>query len=139
MKCFIGLVLLCAACTPRAITVQHEYLDRRYLASSYAHTVDPRQSCYCGEMLLIRWRLPKACMGREDLHLLLTMRYRDGEVGHVEFPITKRCGSVCYRLMNPKWACKGGILTYKVELVSGEETLDTFKHQVWAELIEVPV
>ncbi|MGE3954144.1 MAG: hypothetical protein AB7F31_02960 [Parachlamydiales bacterium] len=137
MKPLLALLLL-TACAHKTLTVQHEYLDRRYLASSYAHTVDPRQGSFCGEMLLIGWCLPKGCSCQEA-QVRLTLRFRDGAVEEIPFSLSRRQGRLCYRLLNPKWGCRGGILTYKVELVRGGEALSTFEHQVWAELISVPV
>lgn len=114
----------------------HEYLDTRYLASCHVGTPDPRKCCYFGQQLIIRWSFP-ASMMKCDLYLVLKVRNRNETVEERRIEVKKRKGTYVYRLVNQAYCERNGILTYQVEVRDGDCVLETWTHQVWAELIEV--
>lgn len=125
----------------RYLVVYNEYIAPDYLASSYVGTPDPRKCCeFCGQRLIIRWRLPKGSLfKRDEAYLLLTLRFRCEEMEEVCVPMRRDYGTYVYWLMNDEYRQKDGILTYKVEMWMDGELLDVWEHQVWTELIRLDV
>lgn len=134
------MLLLCG-CRDRYLVVYNDYITHSYLASTYVDAPDPRRCCdFCGQRLVIRWRLPKgelwAC---ESAYIRLLLRFRSEEVEEIWIPMQRRFGTYVYWLMNEEYREKDGILTYKVEMMVDDQVVDVWEHQVWTELIDVAV
>lgn len=65
------------------------------------------------------------------------MRYGNGEESVYTRSVTKRYGWCSYQLLNDDYWRLQDILSYKVELFHGSTCLDTWRHHVWAELIDI--
>ena len=72
-----------------------------------------------------------------DLHVLAMIRFHNREQITLTIPIERRVDNYIYCLLNEDFFKKEGILTYKVEMYSGDTVLDTWTHQLWTELIEL--
>ncbi len=135
-----ALLALTFSCSQGHLFVTTRYLDHSYLASSHVGTPDPRQCApFCGQELIIHWDLPPAYMACEKLHFLLFVRFGNATQEIVKIPIARSRGNYVYRLLNAAYRQRGGIATYKVEVRSDEWVLETWTHQVWTELIEIPI
>ena len=55
----------------------------------------------------------------------------------VSFPITSACGTHVYTLLDEEYAQRKGFLTYKAELLAGDEIIETWTHQLWVEIINL--
>ena len=133
-----ALALLLFSCQGPHLTVQTDYLTYKNLASYYVGTPDPRMNCPpVGQRLIISWAVPKKFLCYEDLALQVTIRFRDRQEQFEIFNILRTRGTYVYTLMNDEFFEHGGILTYKIDLVGGGCVLDKWRHQVWAELIEI--
>jgi hypothetical protein len=123
-------------CSRQHLTIYTDYLSHKNLASYHVGTPDPlRNNPPIGQRLIISWSLPKKALTQEDLHLEAKIRFRNREEINETFPICKRSGSYYYSLINEDFMEKGGIITYKVDLIGNGEILEEWRHQLWTELI----
>ena len=123
-----------SSCSP--ISVQMDYLSRRNLASYRVGTPDPFiNHPNIGERLIIQWSLPKNYLQLDDLHMFLTVRFRNNEEKTIVHPIRKTTGTYLYNLINECYYESGGILTYKIDIYGSGKLLECWRHQLWAELI----
>jgi hypothetical protein len=135
MVTLLSLVLL-AGCTIEKLNVRTEYLSHENLASYIVETPDPLlNNPPIGQQLIVSWSLPKNYLDYEDLHLEITMRFRNREQIVKNICVTKVSGMFIYKLLNNEFIEKEGIQTYKVELIGGGEVLECWRHQLWVELI----
>ncbi|MBS0622192.1 MAG: hypothetical protein JSR80_04450 [Verrucomicrobia bacterium] len=136
MPWILFLLLLGSCCTHRPLVVRNEYLDARYLASTYIETPDPRRCWFYGQQLIVNWKIPREWMCEGELHLFVTLRYGSAEIETFRLPLTKCRGAYVYRLIGDCYCEKEGIRTYKIEIYSGERCLHLWEHQVWTPLVE---
>lgn len=123
-------------CTRDILTVHTDYLSHENLASYRVGTPDPTlNNPPIGQRLIISWSVPCEYMEFADLHLLVTMRFRNREQLVQKVELLKASGIYVYAMINDDYFEKGGILTYKVELFGDEQLLDVWLHQLWVELI----
>jgi hypothetical protein len=139
LRFFAPLLLLTGCRFPDpSLTVHTDYISRENLASYYVNTPDPRlNNPSVGQRLVISWALSKADLKREDLHLEMTLRFRNREEHFEKIPICKRVGTYVYTLMDEDYFAKRGILTYNIDLMAGECLLTRWQHQIWTELIQI--
>jgi hypothetical protein len=131
-----SFLVLCVGCQNQRLIVETRYLGRNTLASTVVGTPDPRQRCpTTGQELYVTWRLPEEFASYDNLYLLMTLRYGNREENCVRIPVNRFRGCYVYCLCDNEYWDVCGILTYKVDLYSGECLLDTWHHQVWSELI----
>lgn len=134
---FLWLVVSLTGCCH--LYVRNEFITTNHLASCAVETPDWRKcSPYCGQHLIIGWFFPLGYMRCNDLHLLVTMRMRNQSLIEITVPVKRQVGKYVYCCMNEAYqATCGGILTYKIEVLSGCRTLETWTHQIWTELITI--
>lgn len=142
MKLFNGLALFTlltmSSCSSSYLTVHTDYLSHKNLASYYVGTPDPRLNCPAiGERLIIYWSVPKEFLCSEDLHLEVTIRFRNREEIVEVFNIEKTRGTYVFSLINNDYFNRGGILTYKIDLIGGGCVYEEWRHQIWVDLIEI--
>lgn len=136
---YIFLAMTLASCSASYLTVQTDYLSHKNLASYYVGTPDPRQNYpTIGERLIIYWSVPKELLCYDDLHLEVTIRFRNREEVVEVFNIHKTRGTYIFALLNDDYLYHRGILTYKIDLVGGGYVFEEWRHQIWANLIEIP-
>jgi len=130
--------LVGSCCEGGHLSIQNEYLTYDYLASVQIDSPDPRRCApFCGQQLIVGWRIPKCWMCLSDLHIVLCLRFRNLEMREIEIPIRRRFNDYVFRIINNEYFRTNGILTYRAELRSGDEVLDTWTHQVWTRLIDL--
>lgn len=133
----LGLTtLILSSCASRHLFIQTQYVTEEILASYYVETPDPQlEDPPIGQRLLVQWSLPKSYGNYRDLTLRLTVRFYDRTEEVINIPIRKQRDSYYYSVINEKYCKTKGILTYKAELLGGGCVLETFRHQLWKELI----
>lgn len=129
-------VLFLSGCVKHHIRLQTDYLSRDNLASYHVGTPDPLLYCPpLGQRLIMSWSVPYAWLRDEDLKIALHMIFRNHTEECVEITLSRTYGLFTYCLINEDYFDKGGILTYKAELIKGDQVLDEWVHQLWTELI----
>lgn len=137
---YLGLAALwlLTGCCERCLKVQTDYLTHKDLASYYVNTPDPRQNVSAvGQRLIIGWVVPKPYLSYDDLHLEITIRFRNKEEIIEIFHLLKTRGTYVFSLFNEDYFQKRGILTYKVNLIGNGCILEEWRHQIWADFINV--
>ncbi len=111
--------------------MQQEWVDRNFLASTHVGTPDPRQ---CdppeGQRLLIAWDFPRSYFSC-GLTLVATVRFWNEEQVTRTIPLLRRRGYQAFFFPDEK------ILTYRVDVISNGEIVESWLHQFWTELIDV--
>lgn len=134
--CFL-LTFLCS-CQKSYLIVQTDYLTHKNLASYYVGTPDPRQdSPTVGQRLIISWFVPQHYLSYENLRLEVTIRFRNREEIMEIFHIQQAWGTYVFCLLNQDYFKKQGILTYKIDLIGGEQILEEWRHKIWTNLIVI--
>lgn len=135
---FLLLCLLSAGCSKYYLTVDQQWVDGNYLASTHARTPDPRQSNPpLGQMLVFDWWVPNKIF-KQKPYILVDLIFWDYTTKQVRIPIEKRLSYATYKLLNEEYAKTGGILTYKAEIVTEEGAIyREWKHQLWVKLITI--
>jgi hypothetical protein len=133
---FLCLLLLTAGCDKYGLSVQQQYVDVRYLASTHVGTPDPRQSHPpVGQQLVVEWHVPNALL-KEEPRAVLHVIYWDLSERSFTFPIAYRTGYSTYALLDADYERTGGILTYRAEILTGAgEVYKEWVHQLWVRLI----
>lgn len=136
--CLGVLLFSTSSCTFRRLSVQTQSLSHESLASYHVGTPDPRlYKPMIGQRLLIQWSLCAAEVQRQDAALYLKVRLRDRQEREISVPITSRWGTYIYELANEDYSQSGGILTYYAEIRNSSCILATWKHPLWANLIQL--
>ncbi len=135
--CFSALFCL-TACSRGYLSVQQEWVDSRYLASTYVATPDPRQANPpIGQKLIIRWWVPAAIFEKNPVLVLQVIRW-DFTEETIRFPLKKRFGYEIYSLLNQNYEETEGLLTYRAQIVTDDQEVVTeWKHQLWVNLIKI--
>lgn len=138
--CFLlsGLLCLLSGCQKYYVSVNQQWIDARYLASTHVHTPDPRQANPpVGQMLVIDWRIPQKILDQYP-YIQLHVIYWNYTEQTLRFPVRERMGWITYKLLNAEYDTTGGILTYRAELFTGKgEIFRDWKHQLWVNLIQI--
>lgn len=126
-------------CAREHMAVQLAYLSGEDLASTVVHTPDYRQcECKYGQQLIVTWCFYRSDFdGLQPLSVSLKVRFYNQEEDTVSFNLVKRQGCYTYYLLNDDFIDTGGILTYKAELLSAGQVIETWQHQLWTDLITV--
>lgn len=141
---FKSLLLLClllltlTACRNGMLSVHTDYLSVEHLASWHVNTPDPLLNRPpFGQRLFVSWAIPRKYTDCPDLHLLITIRYKNREEQVKRVPLRENSGTYRYCLLEEEYCATGGFLTYKVQLIAGGCVLEEWRHQLWAELIKL--
>jgi len=140
MKFLIPILtlLFLTSCRSEILTVYTEYINPDRLASYHVRTPDPKLNCPdIGQRLHIKWKVPKEWMNCEDLHIQLVIHFKNREKVSERIDLKDRRGAAIYELYNDDYFRTCGILMYKVDLMSGDQILEEWRHQIWVELIEL--
>lgn len=138
LKKFFLLILLfnLASCSQKLV-VQTDYFSHQDLASFRIGTPDPlKRDFHVQQRLLISWHLKKRdFLCKNNVHIDMTIRLRNREEKSYTIPITENEGTYVYHVDQEDFENKGGILTYKVELIADGVIEEEWIHQLWVELI----
>jgi len=139
-------LILCAlptmvffSCSKYFLSASYQKVGRNDLASTYVGSPDPQQAHPpSGQMVILNWCIPGRVL-RENPQMVLDVIFRNHTKETFIYPISSRLGYVTYRLVDAEHAEKGGLLTYRVQIVTeGGEIYKQWTHQLWAELISCP-
>ena len=135
---FLPIILLTAGCGKYYLSVQQQWIDINYLASTQVRTPDPRRSNPpLGQMIIIDWKIPNALL-KEKPYILLDLIFWDYTTQTLKIPIEHPLDYTTYELLNEEYEKKGGILTYKAAIANQDGTLfKEAKHQLWVNLIRI--
>jgi hypothetical protein len=132
----LTLLLFSSACTDSKLTVHTDYLSHENLASYYVGTPDPRLfNPTIGQRLIISWSLPNDYLNYTQVDLNIRIRFKNREEVSETRAICVKTGSYVYALVNDDYFDKGGILTYKVDMIADGTVIEEWRHQLWTELI----
>jgi hypothetical protein len=132
-----GVFLLISSCTLHRLDVQTQYFNHEYLASSHVETPDPRlHEPMIGQRLLLQWSLCRHEVEGEGVFLYLKVRFRNHEEQEIKIPVTSQRGTYLYEIANEAYNQSGGILTYYAEIRHPSGILASWKHPLWANLIQ---
>lgn len=137
---FLIPIMLAAltGCKETYISVHTDYLSHENLASFIVKTPDPLlNNPPIGQRLIISWSVPPCYMDFDDIHLSITIRFRNNTQIVEEVPLTQRKGTFVYPVLNEDYFTTRGILTYKVDLLNNDNVLEAWRHQIWTEFITV--
>lgn len=138
MKKLIPFLLLLCSCSSKYLTAEKEYVDCSTLASTFVKSPDPAQTNPPkGERIWINWNIPELYQ-KEKLTLIVKMIFCDYTQEIKTIPIEHLVGCCSIPILNQKYVETGGLLTYKAEIVTSNDTLiSQWKHQMWFDLIEI--
>lgn len=129
-------ILFLASCSRDPLSVYTHYVTVKDLASYYVETPDPLlEDPPFEQRLIIEWHIPREIALADPLVLSYTVRFRNLDEVTETIAINKRNGRELFRLPRDLYAVKGGILTYRVQLLDGEACLSEWKHPLWKEMI----
>lgn len=134
------LCLLAFSCSGQrsSLSVQSQYLRREQLASFHVGTPDPMLYCpLTGQRVIVEWSIPYHYLEYNDLHIEIVIRFGDRSEMARCIPLDRLSGLYFYELRDEEFCEKGGIRTYKVDLMGDGCILETWHHQLWTELIHV--
>jgi len=127
-----------SGCYKNHLYVQHETVDRNFLASSHVRTPDPRQQHPPhGQRLLVSWDFPRSVF-EKHLTLLMTVRFWDDTQETLSQPIERRRDFAVFYFPNELDGKDKRILTYRVEALDAKgKSAGLWEHQFWTKLIDV--
>lgn len=130
---YVALLLL-TSCSRGPLSVQTEYWRQKDLASYIVDTPDPqKQEPIFGQRIRISW----STAAKDPLTLNVTIRLKNGDEIHDVYPLKKPTGELIVPVVGDNFTQKGGILSYKIILLSGSEVIAETHHRFWVELIKV--
>ena len=123
-------LIFCQSCSQNHLTVQQEWIDQKYLASSFTKTPDPKKLVMeKGQMLTIGWDYPLTLFD-EKLTMQLQIRFWNGTEKLLHHDIRRKRDFISY------FFSKERILTYRIDIFTKEEALlESWIHQLWTPLI----
>lgn len=129
------LILLCTtSCKSPTLSVHAEYYSRQDLASYIIDTPDPKkQQSIFGQHLFITWN----AFHKAPLELKVNVLLKNGDRLEKTIPITKTSGNYSFPIVGKDYIEKGGLLSYKVELLSNGTVVETSRHKFWVEPIHI--
>lgn len=135
---FLSLLSALFSCSTNHLSISQVKVDRTYLASTHAHTPDPRQANPpYGQMLIIDWNIPNQVFKKKP-QIAVTIIFKNFTQEVICYPMHKSFGHKLYFLLNKEYEERKGILTYKAEIITdNKEIYKEWKHQLWVNLINI--
>lgn len=116
-----------------SVHVQHYVEAKDERASIFVGSPDPESNAPLEEKFLVQWHIPQK--GEYSEVLELEILYGDMTVEKVRKSVSQNQGVWIYRLPKAQIIEKSGILTYRVLLTRGKETVATWEDLLWFSLI----
>ncbi len=131
------LTLLIASCGRPTLSVQSGTFTRRDLASSHVGTPDPdKQKPVFGQRLYISWNVKPQEFTSGPLELQIDVRLKKGGTLSKTVLLDKASGKYIFPIVADDYTKRGGILSYKVVLLSDGKKLSQSRHKFWVEEIQ---
>jgi hypothetical protein len=129
-----GMLCLTACSTPE-ISARTFYTSRRDLASYVVDTPDPEKTTIgLGQVIWVRWVCPET---DSETAIDAIIRFKDGSEKNIVSPVDTRYGWLMLEIPSDERKEKGDILSYKILLKRGSETLASTQHKLWVEPIKI--
>ncbi|MEI6242388.1 MAG: hypothetical protein WCP39_03165 [Chlamydiota bacterium] len=129
--------VLCTSCYKGHLYVQQENIDKKYLASFYVDTPDPKKTdSFKEQNIYVSWDFPSSLFEKK-LFITLVVRLRNDEEKVFGWNIDQKRGIQTFRfpLENDP---KRKILTYRVEVKTEKgEIVEEWKHHFWTKLVDI--
>lgn len=118
--------------------MQHDKLNKEYLASTYIGTPDPRQKHPPeGQRISIAWDFPLS-MYRENLTMTTTVRLWDNTQDVFIHKIDRKRGYKVYKFQDDTIDKTKRILTYKIDITNEDGLIvEQWRHQFWKKQIKI--
>lgn len=138
-RLFLLSLLFCTGCALRPhISVHSQPINKKYYASHYAKTPDPRaEKGEVGQRLIISWHIPYRDFRKHVWRAKATVQFGDRTENSFYKQIDAFEGDWILKWSGRPFIDKRGVISYKVELLQDGEVIDTFQHQLWCELIRL--
>lgn len=133
----LAMAVFFTSCHRSPLSCRSEYLYPTDLSSERINTPDPWRKCYYGQQIVVRWKLPWPPNQERPFQILLHLRNGNRTLETSSHVIQTTHGFWVYRLINQDFWCRGGILSYQVELLYDGIVVDTWTHSLWTDLIEI--
>ncbi|MCB1114550.1 MAG: hypothetical protein KDK62_07330 [Chlamydiia bacterium] len=134
-KALLCTLLILTSCVRDRLIVFTEVVSYENRASYHVCTPDPRLGCPDrGQRLFISWFLPNCY---EPGLIYAKIRFKNLQEIERVFPICDARGHMTYNVLNEDYCKTGGILTYQIFLMQGDEVIDTATHALWTEIIRL--
>ena len=128
-------ILCLTGCSSPEIKARTFYTSRRDLASYVIDTPDPEKTTTgLGQVIWVRWECPQV---DSETVVDATIRFKKGGDRHDVYPIDSRYGWLEIEVPSDERKEKGDILSYKILLKHGTETLASTQHKLWVEPITI--
>src|ERR1700730_7518806 len=100
---FFFFLALLTGCGKYYLSVQQQWIDVNYLASTQVNTPDPlRENPPVGQMLIIDWKVPKKMLNDKP-QVLLDLIFWDYTTQTIQIPITHSMNYTTYELLNDEY------------------------------------
>ena len=131
---FVSLLLV--GCSSHYVSVQNVNVDPSILPSTFAKSPTPIDTNkYYGERIYVSWHLP-FFMQKEGSEIVLKVVYKDLTEEEFSHRVTHRMGFFTKELLGEEFDTKKGYLSYQASLLNSKgETVDTWTHQMWVNII----
>lgn len=127
-----------SGCSEPLISAQTQYITRQGLASYRIQTPDPNLNHpVLGQRLIIKWCLPDSFMSYQDLSLMVFMRLHNQTQNTLVIPVCKNKDTYIFTLPGDVFCETEGLVSYKIDLIGHGCVLSEWRHQLWAEPINV--
>lgn len=128
------LTLLVTSCKQPTLAVETGYFTRKDLASSHVGTPDPnKQSPIFGQRLYISWNVTPEEFASGQLVLQIKARLKKEGMLDKKVPLDSPTGTYIFPIVGDDYTKGGGLLSYKVTLMSGDKELAKSRHKFWVE------
>lgn len=137
---FVILLLLLSSCASRPmLQVQSDYVARDSLASEFVGTPDPKRECPpVGQRLVFSWSIPERFWETGPITLVITSRYYNRTECVKEVVLGRKRGAFEWRIMDEEYfRTRGGVQTFKADLMAKDVCIDSWRHILWTERFEV--
>jgi hypothetical protein len=132
----LAMALVLIGCHRPSLICRSEYLYPLYLASVQANTPDPCSDKFCGMQIISKWYLPYLD-SKKPAQLQLIVRYGNRDIEKFYATVQQPVGWCTFRLMNPIYWEKGGVVSYKASIFQEGIPIADWCHFLWADLIEI--
>ncbi len=136
MKAFWLLILVISLSSCSQLTVRTEKINQKNLASYHAETPDPvRCQFFKGQQMVLSWNI---CKHKAPLPLKLKIHLirTNHSLEIIERLLTCREGTKVFYFLGDNWYKKGEILTWRVEVFSGDKLIVWKAQKPWIDWID---
>ncbi len=134
---FFLLLLATSSCKRSPLEVEAAYFTRKDLASVHVGTPDPNKLLpIFGQRLYIKWDTQEISQAKPPLELFIRVMLKKGKMLEEKIPLKESSGSYLFPIVGANFSDEGGLLSYKIELLSQGKVIATSRHKFWVEPIK---